>query len=220
MGEWLKKALSSPVLVFVLPSSSSLPRSAQVGADRDSGGGQQHHDDNSSSPEAGFNSSAATAGVGSVGSRLDSSIVAPPPDWDPIEYILQMHQLLEYIPRMQQLECQLLTEIADLRLGAASQVAGGARVPAWAWWPAGPASRGLLGRRRRWPPCRARRGGVQARHPRLRGSTRAFEEEPKRSSASSSAGAGGRAGGGRARPPAAARGGMRADFSFSFLFGL
>ena len=35
-----------------------------------------------------------------------------------------MHQLLEYIPRMQQLECQLLTEIADLRLGAASQGSG------------------------------------------------------------------------------------------------
>ena len=60
---------------FVLPSSSSLPRSLCIGADRDSGGGQQHHDDNSSSPDAGSNSSAATAGVGSVGSKLDSSIV-------------------------------------------------------------------------------------------------------------------------------------------------
>ncbi|XP_039787172.1 uncharacterized protein LOC120653510 [Panicum virgatum] len=69
----LDSVLSSPVLVF--PSSSSLPRSLCIGADRDSGGGQQHRDGNSSSPDAGSNSSAATAGVGSVGSKLDSSIV-------------------------------------------------------------------------------------------------------------------------------------------------
>ena len=99
---------------------------------------------------------------------------------DAIEYILH---LLKYILRMQQLECQLLTEIADLRLGAASQVAGGARVPAWAWCSAGPASRGLLGRRRRWPPCRARRGG-RPRHPRPRGSTRERRRSEARTSLS------------------------------------
>ena len=48
-----------------------------IGADGDGGGGgQQHCVGYSSSPDAGSNSSAATAGAGSIGSRPGSSIVA------------------------------------------------------------------------------------------------------------------------------------------------
>ncbi|PUZ75466.1 hypothetical protein GQ55_1G171600 [Panicum hallii var. hallii] len=109
-----------------------------IGADGDGGavagdGGQQHRDGYSSVPDAGSNSSAATAGAGSIGSsvvvvterrcrrRLNDRLYAlrrVVPNITKMDKASVLKDAIEYILQLQQLERQLLAELALLEAAA------------------------------------------------------------------------------------------------------